>query len=266
MRGYEALAVAYFACLAAAAPWTPVPRRRRLEVLLAALAMAAAIVAVVAMAPREGAPHFHDALRAWAPLVYLVAGYWLPALLAGNPVHPTRFEQWLQRTDAVLRPAAPRVPRALAHVVELAYLVCYPLVPAAFAVVWIAGSPADVERFWLAVLAAGYACYASLPWLVSRPPRLAGSQRRSRGQTPADLNVFVLGRVSHQLNTFPSGHVAVALASAACVAPVSTVAGILVGLTGVAIAFGAAAGRYHYVIDVGLGIVVAALAVTAAFT
>ena len=60
--------------------------------------------------------------------------------------------------------------------VELAYLLCYPLVPLSFAVVWLKGSPGDIERFWLTVLVAGYGCYATLPWLVSRPPR---NQRES---------------------------------------------------------------------------------------
>jgi uncharacterized membrane protein (DUF4010 family) len=49
----------------------------------------------------------------------------------------------------------------------IAHLVCFPLIPAALAVVWSAGAQAEVTRFWTAVLAAGYACYITLPWLVS---------------------------------------------------------------------------------------------------
>jgi membrane-associated phospholipid phosphatase len=121
------------------------------------------------------------------------------------------------------------------------------------------GSAADVNRFWIAVLMAGLACYATLPWLVSRPPRLAERNVLPPRQIAA-ANVFVLGRVSHQLNTFPSGHVAVSFASAACVASVSTTAGAIVALMATAIAVGAVAGRYHYVIDVLIGVLIAAAA------
>jgi len=263
VRTFEGFAVAYFAGLALAALATHAPRRRQLTVLASAVAMSAAIVVI--------APLASDLLRVWLPHVYLAAGYWLPALLAGAPIHPTRFERWLERTDDFLRPGAIQLPATIVHTIELAYLLCYPLVPIAFAVVWTVGSPADVDRFWVAVLASGFACYVTLPWLVSRPPRLAGGQSwsrnegQSRGLTPAELNVFVLGRVSHQLNTFPSGHVAVTLAAAGCVASVSVVGGAIVGLVAVAIALGAAAGGYHYVVDVLLGVVVAGVAVAAVF-
>jgi membrane-associated phospholipid phosphatase len=76
----------------------------------------------------------------------------------------------------------------------------------------------------------------------------------------SSLNAFVLGRVSHQLNTFPSGHVAVAAAAAASVATISAPAGVLLGLAVSAICVGAAAGRYHYVVDVVLGLAVAVIA------
>ena len=259
MRGYEGLAVAYFGVLAIAA--AAAPGRRRLGVVLLALATSGGVAAV--------AFYGTEPLRAWLPHAYLVAGYWLPAWVAGTTAHPTRFERWLQRTDAVLRPGSGALPAFLKHFTELAYLLCYPLVPASFAVVWTFGSSVDVHRFWTAVLAAGYTCYVSLPWLVSRPPRLAArltadTADRSPRDRIADANVLVLGRVSHELNTFPSGHVAVAVASAACVASVSATAGVLVGLVSRAIAVGEATGRYHYVLVVILGLFVGAAA--AAFT
>jgi membrane-associated phospholipid phosphatase len=70
----------------------------------------------------------------------------------------------------------------------------------------------------------------------------------------------VLERWSHQFNTFPSGHVAVAVAAASSVASVSTEAGAVIGAVAAAIAIGAAAGGYHYIVDVILGLIVAGLA------
>jgi membrane-associated phospholipid phosphatase len=261
MRGYEGLAVVYFAALAVAALAAPADTaRRRLLIVLLSLATSGAVAAV--------SFYGTDSARVWLPHAYLVAGYWLPALIAAKTAHPTRFERWLQRTDAALRPRSAVLPALLKHFTELAYLLCYPLVPASFAVVLTVGSSADVHRYWAAILSAGYVCYVSLPWLVSRPPRLATESLDPAARSPgaparrqiADANVFVLGRVSHELNTFPSGHVAVSLASAVCVASVSTTAGALVGLAALAISIGAAAGRYHYVLDVLLGLIVGAAA------
>jgi len=255
MRAYEWLAVAYFVGLAGAALSRRVAWRRRLAVAAGALA-AAVLVAGVAWSR-------HELLRAWLPNLALVGGYWLPALLTDRIRGTTPFESWLAASDARLRPRLPAIPTPLGHLVEVAYLFCYPLVPAAFAVVWTLGTAGDVTRFWMAVLAAGYACYVSLPWLPSRPPRLAGAPAPMPPPIAA-LNVFVLGRVSHQLNTFPSGHVAVACAAAAMVAPVSALAGTLIAVGAAAIAVGAAAGRYHYIVDVLLGVLVGAAAIGAA--
>ena len=249
MHPFEWLACAWFAALCAAAPLTAAAGRRRAGVM----AGSAAAVALVVLAARE-AP---ATLRAWLPLAYLVGGYWMPGLLAPAVPHPTPFERWLMRTDDVLLRHLPAAPARLTGLLELAYLICYPLVPAAFTVVWTHGDAGDVTRFWLAVLTSGYACYGSIPWLVSRPPRLVEPHDPGSRHLLAHANVFVLGRVSHELTTFPSGHAAVSAAAALMVLPVSFVGGAVVGTVAVAIAVAAVAGRYHYAIDVALGLLVA---------
>jgi hypothetical protein len=252
MAAFELLAALYFFAIAAGALVARAGWLRRIAVSASAVGAAAA-VSLIASA---GA----DALRAWAPHLYLVAGYYLPAMLVPFPSGPSRFERWLLESDRRWHSVLPTLPRALVEVTELAYLVCYPLVPASFGVIWSYGSTGDVNRFWLAVLGAGYASYASLPWLVSRPPRLLLSPADAAGPHLRALNVQVLGRVSHQLTTFPSGHVAVSAASAFVVMTVGPISGLLVGVIAAGVAVGAVAGRYHFVIDVLLGIVVAALA------
>lgn len=223
---------------------------RRVGVVGAALG---AVVVVAAIA-RLG----NDGFRAWAPHAYLVTGYWLPALLTQPLTAATRFERWLVASDESLRPLVPDGPALLVLVAELSYLFCYALVPASFAVVWVAGTAADVQRFWVAVLLAGYACYGSLPWLLSRPPRAIGT--RPSAHHVGAVNVFVLRCVSHELNTFPSGHVAVSFAGAFVAWTVLPVAGAIVGIVATAIAIGAVTGRYHYVIDVVVGLAVALIA------
>lgn len=256
MRPYEGIAFVYFAALAIAAL---LPRRGRAGWSVAAASSTMAmLVAAITQFPGDG-------LRIWMPHVYLVAAYWLPAVLAPVVPHPTRFERWLRQTEERFGAGGWVLPKTLLHAVELAYLFCYPLVPASLIVVAVLGTSADVTRFWLAVLTAGCACYASLPWLVSRPPRLAAPGETLVPRGVAAINARVLGRVSHKLNTFPSGHVAVSLAAAACVVPVSGVAGALAGAIAIAVAVGAVTGRYHYTVDVLLGVGVATAGTAFAF-
>ena len=254
MAAYESIALAYFVGLSLVAWLGPVPVQRRLIVSGTALGIAA-VIAVIAGTG-------NSVLRAWAPHVYLVAGYWLPAMLAARPLAPTRFERWLVGSDFHVRRRLPAVPETLRPVTEVAYLLCYLLIPAAFAMVWTRGAHDDVIRFWAAVLLSGYACYICLPWLVSRPPRLL--EQVSASGPVGTLNVLVLGRVSHGLNTFPSGHVAVSCAAATMLAAVSPAAAVAFGVVAVLIAVGAAAGRYHYAVDVLFGLGVAAVGIALA--
>jgi membrane-associated phospholipid phosphatase len=260
MYAFEELAGGYFAVIAGAAPFAPARGYRRATAAVTAVVLVGLVAVAAAWA---GA-----AVRMWLPVVYLIAGYWLPALLvadadAGGTAPASGFERWLRRSDQRLRAVLFTVPRLMRELVEFAYLMCYPLVPIAFVVVWVLGTPADVDRFWIAVLAAGFACYITLPWLVSRPPRaILAATLNCRTQA---ANVTLLRHVSHQLNTFPSGHVAVSLTAAAAVAAVAPAAGLLLGVMAVAIAVGAASGAYHYVVDVLLGAVVAAAVVAMVF-
>lgn len=261
MRAYETISTAYFVLLALGALLAPVSKARQALGCVSALAAA---LFVAASSTRGGG------MRDWAPLAYIAAGYWIPALLVtGTAAHPlldtrnegitgtiTRFERWLVRIDTALRQRLPTLPAPAVPVVEIAYLACYPLVPLGFLVVFIAGTPEQMNHFWSAVLVSGYVCYGTLPWLQSRPPRLLAPAPHTP-HSVTHFNVFVLGRISHGWNTFPSGHAAMSFAVAAALAPVSLPAAVAAGVVAAGVAIGAAAGRYHYAVDVVLGAVVA---------
>ena len=215
--------------------------------------VALATIAVVLLSP-----YLPRVARLLVPGLYLVVGYWLPALVIPEEAShsSSSFEAWLRRTDATLRPRLPSIPATLATLSELAYLLCYPIVPIALGCVWWWGGGGAVPRYWLAVLLAGFACYATLPWLLSRPP----DRTKLDALALRHVNRFVLARVSHTWTTFPSGHVAVSWAAALAVMRVSPVAGVVLAIVAAGVSVGAAAGRYHYVVDVLLGVIVAGVA------
>ena len=252
---FEALTIAYFAALAVAARWTQAPAETRRLTTVLFVGIAAAIAAASYVLP-VGA-------RFWLGHAYLVAGYRLPALLVrqntiveSRITDPGPFESWLVRMDARwFRLGSQVVPNWAAYLFELSYLFCYALVPAAFLFIWTRASAAVVDRFWTAVLLGGFACYGLLPWLVSIPPR-ARRMESAAASTLRRLNVEILSRASHGLNTFPSGHVAVSVAAALSVLVVSWSAGLLALAIASAVAAGAVAGRYHYAVDVAAGYIV----------
>ncbi len=277
MTPFEWLALAYFILIPLA-----VFRHARPRGWLYALGAILLVLVVRFFTPWEA--------RAWFPHAYLVLGYWIPA--AFTPGINQVFEGWLARADARRRgPPEGGSPgrntyrrstvasgfsrmilngfsRKFHHGFEVAYLLCYPTVPAAFGVVFVAGDRGDITRFWIAVLLAGYACYGSLPWTAARPPRLISAP------DPiffARVNAGVLGRVSHNMNTFPSGHVAVAVAASLVVCSVSMAWGAGFLAIAAAVAVAAVRGRYHYLVDVlvgagvGGGAFATALAVPAGF-
>jgi membrane-associated phospholipid phosphatase len=195
-------------------------------------------------------------LRDWMPLVYVLLGYWMPGLLVTGT--NDRFEETLLTLDyrlfgknasAIKR----RVPGRLIHVLELAYLFCYPMIPLGLASLYAAGLRAESDRFWTAVLVAVLSCYGVLPLLPTRPPRAIERERAESSGAIRRLNLKVLGVASIQLNTFPSGHAAASVATALAVGARLPVVGVALGLLALGITIGSVAGRYHYAADAVAG-------------
>jgi membrane-associated phospholipid phosphatase len=192
----------------------------------------------------------------WPPALLLIA-YWSSGPLFVAP----RSEQeaalrWLDDQLRV-RDLATRTPRAVAEVLEAAYVGVYPLVLLALLLyLQFAPSP-DSDRFWSVVLITDFLCFAVLPWVQTRPPRAleCGEPWQS---SVRQFNLRLLGATSIQVNTFPSGHAAEGLAAflLALAAPPGLVVAML--LAAVAVSAGAVLGRYHYLADALAGWVVAA--------
>jgi membrane-associated phospholipid phosphatase len=257
LRASEWITVVYFAYLAGAAAVVPgIGRQQQRRAIGTAIAVVIAVLTVAAFGTSA------ILWRDWVPPVYILLGYWLPALLvtSTNQVLERRLltldRRWLGIDVATI---SERGPRLVIELHELAYLFCYPMVPIGFACLYIAGLREESDRFWTAVLLAVFGCYGVLPWLPTRPPRaIEGAQMRPSGLVRR-VNLRVLGVASIQLNTFPSGHVAASLATALAVYARLPSAGFALGLLALAIALGSVVGRYHYAADALAGVALALL-------
>jgi hypothetical protein len=253
----EWIVVVYFLYLASVATLANIPIIRRMRVIATAITLVPVVVWLARF--DHGWPLL---ARTIAPLVYLLAAYWTPALLVSAP--SPIFEHWLTAFDSRwLRGRqfafAARAPRWLIESLELAYLCCYPLIPAGWIGLHFLGDVRDEERYWAAVMLAAALCYGALPWLPTRPPRSTEPDPVCRSAIRR-LNLYALNKMSIQLNTFPSGHVATALAAALVVLSAVPLLGGLLMLVALAITMGSVVGRYHYAADALAATVVAFLA------
>ena len=62
-------------------------------------------------------------------------------------------------------------PRIVRELFERAYVLVYPVIPAAVATLAIGGHLDAMPRFWAIVLLAEFISYGMMPWLQTRPPR-----------------------------------------------------------------------------------------------
>ncbi len=228
------------------------------------------------------------AVRTWLPVVLLLGGYRLSGLFYVAPMTSLEarllafdrrvFETFGWTATAERRGSALRGGFGLAALrggfglaalrgaLERAYLLVYVMVPLGAVVLYFAGAPDQLPRYWTVVLTACFACYAMLPWVQTRPPRVLEGLAPGSGEDGRDgagplrrLNLAILLSGSNQVNTVPSGHVAAALAVALMVFPAAPAAGLAFLALTAAIALATIVGRYHYTVDTvaGLGVALA---------
>lgn len=257
LRASEWIVLAYFVYLAAAAVAVPLSSHRRRRVVVASML---GVVTVVSL-ERFGESGPAEVLRDWVPLVYILVAYWLPASFVTTPNEPLERallaldDRWVGRDR--LATFAERAPRLLLELFELAYLFCYPLVPMGLACLYVAGLREEADRFWSAVLLAAFLSYGALPWFPTRPPRTTEDTLVHARSRIRNLNLELLGRASIQLNTFPSGHAATAVATALAVGARLPLVGLMLGLIALGILGSSVLGRYHYAADTLSGAVLA---------
>ncbi len=258
---WEWIAIGYFTYLLLVSVASGRFARARVGALVGT---AVSILVLVAQSPSSFAFRPDTAALAFViPLAVLLGGYRLSGFFFVSPMQT--IERWLMAVDdrflhrdgalAAYRAS----PQAVHEFFEMAYLLVYLVIPAGVATLAIGGHPDTIPRFWAIVLLAEFVSYGAMPWVQTRPPRALEStvwsvQSRSGIRR---LNAVILDRGSIQANTVPSGHAAGAVATALAVVDVMPGAGIVFLIMAACIVAATVLGRYHYLVDSLLGIVVA---------
>lgn len=247
VRSFELLALAYFLYLALASWLPPLSASRRVFVITAS-----AVSALVVWTTAHRAPLL---ARDWAPLGYILGGYFLSGYLFAAPSLST--ESWLMSWDRrLLGDPATRFagwPRIVVAGLELIYMGCFLLIPAGLALLVVAGHRSLVDWYWMMVMGAEFAAFAPLALIQTRPPWAL--ERKPELADPAihRLAAQMVQHLTIRVNTFPSGHAAGSLAVGLALIGVLPWTGLLLLLLALAICLACIVGRYHYIVDVAAG-------------
>ena len=216
----------------------------------------------------------------WLPDILLLIVYWqagqflrMPSKLpsGANPAKSNqtlgeKLQAWLVEFDRkrlgtfLDRWAGKWSTTWIGNYFELAYLLCYAMIPCGVAVLYWAHQRSAIDRYWAVVLPASYLCYLLVPFAQTLPPRLLPAAASVPSAKPPSakskirsLNLFILRHGSIHLNPFPSAHVASTIGASIVLMQYVPAAGIVFLLIALSIAAGAVLGRYHYALDVILG-------------
>ncbi len=254
MRPGEALSVIALLCFILLGWLRRRGWRRQLEVILLGIGGGFVILAVHLISLRV--PSTGRVVGDWAPSILILLVYWQSGCFDKRV--NSDFQNWLDRLDQRwIGPLLSRWERDwqrswVGSYLELAYLLCSPLVMLGIAVLYFAHLGSQTDTYWTVVLTSAYLCYLMIPFIATLPPRLVhvSSFPRSKLQS---LNYTILRHSGIQLNTFPSAHVAVGFAVSMVLLKAVPVAGVVFLIVSISIAAGAVLGRYHYLADVLVG-------------
>jgi membrane-associated phospholipid phosphatase len=250
MSPWVAASGVFFVYVAIVALTVPrLPARKRVQ----AVSGAVAGLALTAAAGHTANPILLD----WVlPPMALLTAYWASGRLFVRPMPAA--ERALAAVDRALgiQNLAARTPRWMAELLELAYAGVYPIIPIALAISLAFVPGADPDRFWSVILITDYICFGMLPWVQTRPPRAIEGEPPWQARFRS-VNLMLLGRASIQVNTFPSGHTAEALAAAVLVLGAPSPLVLWMFFNAAAISAGTVLGRYHYAADAIAGWIVA---------
>lgn len=252
MRAAEWINTVFFSLFVLLAFVRPIGWRRRGE----AIAIGGAGLALTTAGLLLGRPS-SEYVRDWLPAPLMLMVYWQSGRFFTAPSErlQERLTQMDQRVFSFLGHGG-LTQGWLRHYLELAYLVCYLLVPLGVAVLYATGQRERADDYWAGVLPATYLCYVLLPFVQTLPPRMLTGNPHSTELPRSkirELNLLILDHASITVNTFPSAHVTATMAASLALIRFVPFAGAVFLLVSINIALGAVLGRYHYWADAVLG-------------
>ena len=264
MRGAEWIQIAVFSFFGSLAWVRALPWQRRAKVTgISALGLGSTLIAALLL-PGLVPPRAVSVVRDWLPAALVLVVYWQAGEFFTKIDH--RFQEQLERVDA--RMIAPLLNWLSHHragiwilaYFELAYLLCYAMIPMSVATLYLLRLSRYADQFWIVVLLPAYISYGALPFLQMLPPRmLAETWLDPLPSNPIRrFNLWILQHASIHLNTFPSAHVAASTAAALVILRLAPwPVGLLFLTIAAGITFGTFAGRYHFSADAAAGSVLA---------
>jgi len=211
-------------------------------------------------------------LQNWLPGALLLLVYWLAGLFIGTP--HLKFQESLEKYDnkifgILIRSGLFRwIHFQLASYLEFSYFFCYLLIPFGMGVLYWAGLSRYSDFYWTNVELSTYLCFVLIPFAQTYPPRTMDVSHGFplHSNRLRKINLWILKHGSIQLNTVPSSHVASTLSAALVLFGLNPVSGLVFGVISISIAVGAALGRYHYIVDVVLAMLLSCVVyLTSAF-
>ena len=253
MRIAEVVNLVYFAFFTILAFVRALPLHSRIKAVLIGLA---------GIGINGSASEMQGTLRDWLPVPLVALAYWQSGCFfqKPNPRLQSLFENSERKILELLRIDVARLARSRwGGLLEFAYVFCYPVVPLGLGVLYLSGLANAADKYWTVVLLSAYPCYVLLPFIPLLPPRLveATDASMTRAAHLRSFNLWLVRRITHEANTFPSGHVAASAAIALVLLRFTPAAGIVFALIAAGIAAGCIVGRYHYIIDVAAAVVLA---------
>lgn len=255
MRASEILHAIVFLYFVALAWRLKVPARNRAVILI----RSAAVLVLVLTLPRlaHTSSIALSVIRDWLPAPLMLFTYWTSGLLAvgSNARLASALLSIDRRLLSRLEFRPNRLPALAGQFLELAYLLCYVLVPMGLGCLYLLRLGCHAEDYWAVVLPPTYVCYAAVPFFRTLPPRLHPGD--PVGEPPPSplraFNLWILEKGSIAFNTFPSAHVAASGAAALAVFHQAPAIGMLFFAGATGIALGSVYGRYHYAADAVAG-------------
>lgn len=262
---------AVFVVLLASIAWfRPLGRKRQLNTSLLAI-MAIVAIMLAQFGSRWFGPQVASVLADWLPVPLMLFPYWQVGqfFVGADALAQKRlanFDRVLFRALGVA-PVEISIGPAVGAYLELAYLMVYPLIPLGVATLYVMNLRQFVNYYWIVVLLSTYISLAITPFVPAMPPRVLESYEKFR-MPPSKLgavNRFILRRGSIQAITFPSAHVASAMAASLVLLRVEPWAGLIFLVISVSIGIATVVGGYHYAADGLLASLVAIVVFAATF-